>query len=281
MSDLIIVENTDVVAVETPVELLLETSGPQGPAGPSATWESLSGKPDVLIASGGALNPDAALTASTTPDGADRSTDTEFGGWGFGVEEKIDGTNTGKQATLEPDGFHTADGSGNSAHLSPTGLLLGNGSKLQKGTTDAGLGGNGGIALRCSLDYELKWDAGRLFVMAQDGFTIRRVEYCGVAVPSANDDSTKGFVVGSLWILDDGTVYECTDNAVEGATWVEAPGGSVTYGTAAGTATEGNDARIANIKANSISTLDGVASGEYTGGIGGSIDISGGNPDIG
>jgi hypothetical protein len=172
----------------------------------------------ALPLAGGALDVDAEVTASTSPDGNDRSVHTEFGGWGFGVKEKIDGTNTGTQATMEPDGFRAYSDSDptKSTHLSSTALTLDNGAKLRKGTTDAGNGGYKGIALECSAQYELKWEAGRLYAMEQDGFTIRRVEHCGTSVPQTADDVTKGFIVGSRWVLNDGTLYRC-ENSTEGA----------------------------------------------------------------
>jgi hypothetical protein len=103
--------------------------------------------------------------------------------------------------------------------VSGSGIAFDNGSSVRKGTTDAGLGGSKGVALKCSLDYEFKWEAGRLYTMGQDGFTIRRVDHCGIYVPTPTDDSTKGFVVGSIWTLDDGTCYECTNATADGATW--------------------------------------------------------------
>ena len=48
---------------------------------------------------------------------------------------------------------------------------------------------------------------------------------------------------------------------------------NVSYGTTAGTATQGNDARIVNI------IKSGTAAGAFSGGAGGAIDLSGGNAD--
>jgi hypothetical protein len=94
-----------------------------------------------------------------------------------------------------------------------------NGSRIRKGLTDAGNGGAKGVALVCSLDYELKWEAGRLYVMQQDGFTIREVSNNFTITPAATDDISKGFIVGSRWILDDGDLYICTDNTSTAAVW--------------------------------------------------------------
>jgi hypothetical protein len=118
------------------------------------------------------------------------------------------------------------------AFTATAGILLDNGARLRKGTTNAGLGGNNGIAQRCSIDYELKWEAGRLYYMEQDGFTIRDVTHNFSVVPQVTDDSTKGFVVGSRWSLDDGTVYECSDATIGAAVWAVVVVGGVTSVTA-------------------------------------------------
>jgi hypothetical protein len=92
-------------------------------------------------------------------------------------------------------------------------------SRIRKGVTDAGNGGAKGVALVCSLDYELKWEAGRLYTMQQDGFTIREVSHNFTFTPTVNDDITKGFVIGSRWILDNGDVYVCSDETASAAVW--------------------------------------------------------------
>jgi hypothetical protein len=98
-------------------------------------------------------------------------------------------------------------------------ITFDNGSRIRKGLTDAGNGGAQGVALVCSLDYELKWEAGRQYVMQQDGFTIREVSHNFTITPSATDDSTKGFAIDSRWILDNGDVYVCTDATEDSAVW--------------------------------------------------------------
>jgi hypothetical protein len=121
-----------------------------------------------------------------------------------------------------------------------------NSSRLREGLTDAGNGGAGGIALVCSLDYEFKWEAGRLYVMGQDGFTIRVEQYGLSAVPTATDDDTKGYVVGSRRILDNGLIYLCTDATEDAAVWVDVTaikiegGGIVVIGTTNPTASGAN-----------------------------------------
>jgi len=118
------------------------------------------------------------------------------------------------------------------AFTASAGLSFDNAAFIRKGTTDAGNGGAKGTAQICSISYELKWEAGRLYYMQQDGFTIRDVTHNFTFVPQPTDDSTKGFVVGSRWSLDDGTVYECSDATIGAAVWSVVSTGGVTNVTA-------------------------------------------------
>jgi hypothetical protein len=99
------------------------------------------------------------------------------------------------------------------------GLTFDNNSRLREGTIDAGLGGNNGIAQICGLGYELKWEGGVLYVMGSSGNTIRQSLYNFANTPTITDDTTKGYAVGSLWTLDNGTVYECSDATIGAAVW--------------------------------------------------------------
>ena len=100
------------------------------------------------------------------------------------------------------------------------GLYFANTSRLREGTIDAGLGGNKGIAQICAVGYELKWEAGRLYVMDGNGTGIRQSLYNLIISPTVNDDNTKGYGIGSLWTLDDNSTYECTDATTGSAVWV-------------------------------------------------------------
>jgi hypothetical protein len=102
---------------------------------------------------------------------------------------------------------------------SGVGAIFNNGAKVKEGTTDAGLGGAKGVAMICSNAYELKWEAGRLYYMEQNGFTIREVTHNFTITPAVTDDSTKGFVVGSRWTLDNGDLYVCSDDTIGAAVW--------------------------------------------------------------
>jgi hypothetical protein len=99
------------------------------------------------------------------------------------------------------------------------GLLFSNASRLREGTIDAGLGGLKGIAQICGAGYELKWENGRLYVMGSSGNTIRQSLYNLTTTPTVTDDDTLGYSVGSLWTLDDGTVYVCSDATTGAAVW--------------------------------------------------------------
>jgi hypothetical protein len=98
-------------------------------------------------------------------------------------------------------------------------VLLDNGSRLKEGTIDQGLGGSKGISQICAVGYEKKWEAGREYIMNDGGTTIREARYNFAQAPSINDDITTGFIVGSRWVLDNGTLYICTDNTDGAAVW--------------------------------------------------------------
>jgi hypothetical protein len=55
--------------------------------------------------------------------------------------------------------------------------------------------------------------------MGSSGNTIRQSLYNFGNTPTATDDDTKGYQVGSLWTLDNGTVYECSDATTGAAVW--------------------------------------------------------------
>jgi len=99
------------------------------------------------------------------------------------------------------------------------GLFFANASRLREGTIDAGLGGNRGIAEICGVGFESKWEAGRRYIMGSSGDTIRQSLYNFNVTPTVTDDDTLGYAVGSLWTLDDGTTYVCSDATTGAAVW--------------------------------------------------------------
>lgn len=159
----------------------------------------------------------AGVTASLTSPGV---VEVNVPGGGGGSQDLQDVTDIGNSTTNDIDFIGTA------------GLSFDNGARFRKGTTDAGLGGAKGTAQLCSISYELKWEAGRLYYMEQDGFTIRDVTHNFTFVPQPTDDSSKGYVVGSRWSLDDGTVYLCSDATIGAAVWAVVSTGGVTNVTA-------------------------------------------------
>jgi nitrogen fixation protein len=102
-------------------------------------------------------------------------------------------------------------------------VLLDNGSRLKEGTIDAGLGGAKGIAQICAVGYEKKWEAGREYIMNDGGTTIRESRYNFAVTPTVNDDVTKGYVIGSRWVLDNGDVYVCSDPTEGASVWTIQP----------------------------------------------------------
>jgi len=100
-------------------------------------------------------------------------------------------------------------------------IRFANNSLFKEGTIDAGLSGVKGVAQICSVGYELKWEAGRLYVMEQGGTQIRQSLYNFNNTPTVDDDDTKGYVVGSTWTLDNGNLYSCSDATTGAAVWTQ------------------------------------------------------------
>ena len=194
-------------------------------------WET------VLPTIGGALNANASITASDTST----ATDSEFAGWGLGVELSADHT---KGTTVEFDGLDTYDGASH-MQVTPTGLTFpdstvqttaytggGGGSYLplaggtmtgaitfdgtsgqyiSKGNFDTSRGGNYGISLVCSIGYEFNWQAGWLTTTNQNSTTPRPLYLDSLAGTtlrawnSTNDTGTEVSFSGVLVNATDGT----------------------------------------------------------------------------
>ena len=114
------------------------------------------------------------------------------------------------------------------------GLYFNNSSRLREGTIDALLGGSKGIAQICAVGYELKWEAGRLYVMDGNGIYIRHSLYNFTLTPTVNDDLSLGYLTGSRWSLDDGTTYVCSDPTIGAAVWAIQQIDYLDFNTAAG-----------------------------------------------
>jgi hypothetical protein len=95
-------------------------------------------------------------------------------------------------------------------------IELENTSLLKKGTYD--FGGDGGISRICSNQYEDMWQSGFRHVFDQSGF-IRHSTNCFDVIPDSSFDVTLRFKVNSLWTLDNGTTYKCSDASTGAAVW--------------------------------------------------------------
>jgi hypothetical protein len=95
-------------------------------------------------------------------------------------------------------------------------IFFDNGSALREGTYD--FGGDGGISRICSVDYEDMWQAGIRHVFDNNGL-IRHSTNCFDVIPDSSFDNTLRFKVDSLWTLDNGTTYKCTDASTGAAVW--------------------------------------------------------------
>jgi nitrogen fixation protein len=175
------------------------------------------------------------VTINATPNVTQILVNTNTGGGG--VQSVVAGTNISVDNTDPANPIISASGGGGTQNLNQVlvegnatdgenifisngdEITFDNGSRIRKGLTDANNGGAKGVALVCSLDYELKWEAGRQYVMQQDGFTIREVSHNFTITPTATDDSTKGFAIDSRWILDNDDIYVCTDATEDSAVW--------------------------------------------------------------
>lgn len=155
------------------------------------------------------------------------------------------------------------------------GLYFNNTTRLREGTIDALLGGAKGIAQICSVGYELKWEAGRLYVMDSNGTIIRWSLYNFTTIPTTTDDNTKGYAVGSRWTLDDGTIYLCTNASTASAVWVLQTNAVATLEQvlASGNSAGANDIDMNNNDLLNVDTI--TASGDLTLNPVGSIDANG------
>lgn len=95
-------------------------------------------------------------------------------------------------------------------------IVLENSSLLKKGTYD--FGQSGGISRICGVGFEDMWQGGIRHVFDSNGF-IRNSTNCFDIVPDVSFDNTLRFKIGSIWTLDDGTNYICTDATIGSAVW--------------------------------------------------------------
>ena len=95
-------------------------------------------------------------------------------------------------------------------------IQLENASTLKKGTYD--FGGAGGISRICGVGYEDNWQSGLRHVFDSNGL-IRNTTNGFNIVPDSSFDVTLRFKIDSLWTLDNGDTYKCTDATEGAAVW--------------------------------------------------------------
>jgi len=145
-----------------------------------------------------------------------------------------------------------------------------NSARLREGTIDAGTGGNKGIAQICAVGYELKWEAGSQYVMDGNGLLIREVNHKFNLTPTITDDFSKGFLIDSRWILDNGDLWICTDNTIGAAVW------ELQYPDTYVTAFTYNDSNILTIEQNNSQPTLSLLINQVTGWTStGDVNISG------
>ena len=95
-------------------------------------------------------------------------------------------------------------------------IQLENASTLKKGTYD--FGAAGGISRICGVGYEDMWQSGFRHVFDSNGL-IRHSTNCFNVIPDSSFDVTLRFKIDSLWTLDNGDTYKCTDATEGAAVW--------------------------------------------------------------
>jgi hypothetical protein len=87
-----------------------------------------------------------------------------------------------------------------------------------------------GLDQVCSIDYVHRWKNGSLYIMDQSS-GIRSVQYGLNIPPTEYFDSSQGYLVGSRYTKDDGTIFECTNNTNNAAQWIDITPISATSGS--------------------------------------------------
>jgi hypothetical protein len=128
----------------------------------------------------------------------------------------IKNTGGGSQTLAETLLLGNLTGTTNIKVNNASAIELENASLLKKGTYD--FGAQGGISRICGVGFEDMWQAGIRHVFDGNGL-IRNSTNCFNIIPDGSFDSTLRFKVGSVWTLDDGTNYICTDATTGAAVW--------------------------------------------------------------
>lgn len=76
-----------------------------------------------------------------------------------------------------------------------------------------------GLEIECSVGYRWQWVAGRMILRQINSGQIQRVLAIDGVTPGGTEDISEGFIVGTRWETQDGTIYECTDSTDGAAVW--------------------------------------------------------------
>jgi hypothetical protein len=91
-----------------------------------------------------------------------------------------------------------------------------------------------GLEIECSVGYRWQFVAGRMILRQINSGQIQRVLAIDGVTPGDTEDISEGFIVGTRWETQDGTIYECTDSTDGAAVWVDVTlSGIVTSGSSA------------------------------------------------
>ena len=76
-----------------------------------------------------------------------------------------------------------------------------------------------GLEIECSVGYRWQWVAGRMILRQINSGQIQRVLAIDGVTPGNTEDISEGFITGTRWETQDGTIYECTDSTDGAAVW--------------------------------------------------------------
>ena len=77
----------------------------------------------------------------------------------------------------------------------------------------------GGIRQLCGAEYKKDWSLGSNYYRQNSTSEVIRLTDMQFYAPSPNDDDTKGFAIGSWWVLENGDMYQCSDATTSAAVW--------------------------------------------------------------
>jgi hypothetical protein len=131
-------------------------------------------------------------------------------------------TTTDDPVLTEEEWSQGGGGGGGGDYLPLAGGIMDNGAEIafDNASKIRQTPGSNGLDQVCSIDYVHRWKEGSLFILDQSN-GIRSVQHGLSFTPGATFDVTDGYLVGSRFTKDDGTTFQCTNNAEGAAVWVD------------------------------------------------------------